>query len=81
MSKRLLSASVTVAVLTLAGLSPAAAATHPPDLPLDPRPDCRAFGSYVYIDEGPATPAPMAGCISWRIPADRPVRARRWSPA
>jgi tetratricopeptide (TPR) repeat protein len=65
MSKRLLRASITAAVLTLTGLSPASA-QHPPDLPLDPRPVCTPFdydpvngSSNAWSDEEPSeAPAP-----------------------
>src|SRR5262249_29779856 len=59
MSKRFLSAALTGVRLPLAGLS-TAAAQHPPDLPLNLRPDCTPFpiGSVVIKeDEKPVTEA------------------------
>lgn len=63
MSKRFVSATLTAAVLTLAGLTPAtAAAQHPADLPLDPRPSCAAFAADPIVDQEKQPTAAVTGC-------------------
>lgn len=65
MSMRFLSASCYATLLTLAGLTTATAGVHPPDLPLDPRPDCRLFL------EGPIN------CTDQPTPATNPAKEVR----